>query len=150
MRKAPPPRRRLRPAADRRAGSGERKLIDASLDDGTPLRVTLGQGRVLKGLERGLRGVCEGDEVVVTIPPRLGFDEPGKTFQHKPVPAGTMVEYRARIAGVLKRGFVGALAFDLAHPVEAKWPALLALLLLLLVVRWAKRALAPVPHAKRQ
>lgn len=54
-------------------------------DEGAPphflreeaLTLTLGRGQVIKGLDQGLIGMCEGEKRKIVIPPHLGYGEIG-------------------------------------------------------------------------
>lgn len=49
-------------------------MFDSSLKPGrTPFPVTLGQGRVIQGWEKGLLGIKVGEKRKLTIPPALGY-----------------------------------------------------------------------------
>lgn len=37
----------------------------------------LGAGRVIKGWENGLQGICKGEVRMLTIPPELGYGDRG-------------------------------------------------------------------------
>ncbi|KAL1696115.1 hypothetical protein GGG16DRAFT_44093 [Schizophyllum commune] len=51
--------------------------FDSSLDRGTPFSVTLGQGRVIKGWDEGLLGMCVNEKRTLTIPPNLAYGSRG-------------------------------------------------------------------------
>jgi peptidylprolyl isomerase len=53
------------------------KEFDASWDRGQPFPVTLGQGQVIQGWERGLVGMREGGRRLLVIPPALGYGSAG-------------------------------------------------------------------------
>ena len=42
-----------------------------------PISFKLGAGKVIKGWERGLAKTCPGEQVVMIIPPELGYGEKG-------------------------------------------------------------------------
>ncbi len=50
-------------------------VFDSSVQKGLPFRVTLGEGRVVKGWEKGLLGVKKGQKRTLTIPAELGYGE---------------------------------------------------------------------------
>lgn len=51
--------------------------FDSSRDRNQPFQVILGEGRVIKGFEQGLRGMKAGQRRKVTIPYSLGYGEKG-------------------------------------------------------------------------
>jgi len=73
-----------------------------------PLKVYVGKGHVLAGMDLALRGRCLGEEIDVRIPPELAFDDPSKNFgegkdnQGKPVPDGTVVRYKMKVVKIDK------------------------------------------------
>jgi hypothetical protein len=72
------------------AADGTETQIDAnppkSKDDPTPepLKVFIGKGHVLAGMDLALRGRCVDEEINVVIPPALAFDDPSKNFGDGP------------------------------------------------------------------
>ncbi|MEZ4394820.1 MAG: FKBP-type peptidyl-prolyl cis-trans isomerase, partial [Polyangiales bacterium] len=62
-----------------------------------PFRVRLGQGRLIAGFERGVRGMRVGEVRRVTIPPALGYGERG----HPPtIPANATLIFEIELIGV--------------------------------------------------
>ncbi|MEU8761768.1 FKBP-type peptidyl-prolyl cis-trans isomerase [Streptomyces sp. NPDC048659] len=53
--------------------------FDASWDRGTPFKFALGGGRVIKGWDRGIRGMRVGGRREITVPPRLGYGDASPT-----------------------------------------------------------------------
>ncbi|KAG2492732.1 hypothetical protein HYH03_008898 [Edaphochlamys debaryana] len=51
--------------------------FDSSVDRGTPFTFTLGEGRVIKGWDRGLLGMCVGEKRKLKIPSHLGYGDSG-------------------------------------------------------------------------
>lgn len=49
----------------------------SSLTTGKPHITQLGTGSMIKGLDRGLLDMCEGEKRKITMPPHLGFGEKG-------------------------------------------------------------------------
>ncbi|MEU6309400.1 FKBP-type peptidyl-prolyl cis-trans isomerase [Streptomyces sp. NPDC047014] len=47
--------------------------FDASWDRGEPFKFAVGGGRVIKGWDRGIRGMRVGGRREITIPPRLAY-----------------------------------------------------------------------------
>jgi len=53
------------------------KVFDSSLSRGVPFEVTLGEGRVIAGWEKGLLGAKKGSSITLTIPAEMGYGERG-------------------------------------------------------------------------
>ncbi|MFG2310923.1 FKBP-type peptidyl-prolyl cis-trans isomerase [Streptomyces sp. NPDC048566] len=53
--------------------SGEE--FDASWDRGEPFKFALGGGKVIKGWDRGVRGMRVGGRREIIVPPRLGYGD---------------------------------------------------------------------------
>jgi FKBP-type peptidyl-prolyl cis-trans isomerase len=51
--------------------------FDSSYDRNTPLSFPLGQGFVIEGWEKGILGMCVGEERSLVIPPELGYGDRG-------------------------------------------------------------------------
>ncbi|MGZ0203618.1 FKBP-type peptidyl-prolyl cis-trans isomerase [Streptomyces sp. RM1] len=49
------------------------KEFDASWDRSEPFKFTLGGGKVIKGWDRGVRGMRVGGRREIIVPPRLGY-----------------------------------------------------------------------------
>ncbi|MFF9375527.1 FKBP-type peptidyl-prolyl cis-trans isomerase [Streptomyces griseoluteus] len=49
------------------------KEFDASWDRGEPFKFALGGGRVIKGWDRGIKGMRVGGRREIIVPPRLGY-----------------------------------------------------------------------------
>ncbi|MFE0640537.1 FKBP-type peptidyl-prolyl cis-trans isomerase [Streptomyces sp. NPDC058877] len=69
-------------------GSG--KEFDASWDRGEPFKFALGGGRVIKGWDRGVRGMRVGGRREIVVPPRLGY---GKQSPSPLIPAGSTLVF---------------------------------------------------------
>lgn len=83
-------------------GQQRMEQFDGSGDK--PLKVTLGENRIIKGMERGMLGQCQGEQRNILIPPQLAFDDPTVRFNQKPVPDGTMILYQITINRITKTG----------------------------------------------
>ncbi|WP_329113815.1 FKBP-type peptidyl-prolyl cis-trans isomerase [Streptomyces sp. NBC_01465] len=49
------------------------KEFDSSWERGQPFKFAVGGGRVIKGLDRGVRGMKVGGRREIIVPPRLGY-----------------------------------------------------------------------------
>ena len=49
-------------------------MFDETKTKGFPFKFQLGGGRIIEGLERGVRGMCKGESRALLVPPELGFD----------------------------------------------------------------------------
>jgi len=70
--------------------------FDASYDRGSPFGVQLGAGRVIKGWEEGLLGMCIGEKRTLTIPPSLGYGQRAMG----PIPAGSTLIFETELMGI--------------------------------------------------
>ncbi|GAB9473779.1 hypothetical protein Gpo141_00010926 [Globisporangium polare] len=52
-------------------------VFDSSRSRGKPFTFTLGAGRVIKGWDQGLGGMCIGEKRTLTIPSDLGYGDHG-------------------------------------------------------------------------
>ncbi|MGW4158358.1 FKBP-type peptidyl-prolyl cis-trans isomerase [Streptomyces sp. NPDC004788] len=66
------------------------KEFDASWDRGEPFKFALGGGRVIKGMDRGVRGMKVGGRREIIVPPRLGY---GKQSPSPLIPAGSTLVF---------------------------------------------------------
>ncbi|MFJ9423649.1 FKBP-type peptidyl-prolyl cis-trans isomerase [Streptomyces sp. NPDC101249] len=64
--------------------------FDASWDRGQPFKFALGGGSVIKGWDRGVRGMRVGGRREIVVPPRLGY---GKQAPSPLIPAGSTLVF---------------------------------------------------------
>ncbi|MCX5205449.1 FKBP-type peptidyl-prolyl cis-trans isomerase [Streptomyces sp. NBC_00237] len=72
--------------------------FDASWDRGEPFKFAVGGGRVIKGWDRGLRGMKVGGRREIVIPPRLGY---GKQSPSPLIPAGSTLVFVVDLLSVV-------------------------------------------------
>lgn len=79
-------------------------LADGTVFDsnvgGKPLQFTLGDGKVIPGWEKGLGRTCPGEQVVMIIPPELGYGEAGAGDV---IPAGATLYFITKLQGLNRR-----------------------------------------------
>lgn len=73
--------------------------FESSHDTGKPSSFKLGHGYMIKGLERGLQGMCVGEKRRLTIPANLAY---GKIGDGKNVPAGADLIYDVEVIHIQK------------------------------------------------
>lgn len=66
------------------------KEFDASWDRGQPFKFAVGGGRVIKGWDRGIRGMKVGGRREIIVPPRLGY---GNQSPSPSIPAGSTLVF---------------------------------------------------------
>ncbi|WP_405765349.1 FKBP-type peptidyl-prolyl cis-trans isomerase [Streptomyces sp. NBC_00080] len=66
------------------------KEFDSSWDRDQPFKFALGGGRVIKGWDRGLRGMKVGGRREIVVPPRLGY---GNQSPSPLIPAGSTLVF---------------------------------------------------------
>ncbi|MGW4053550.1 FKBP-type peptidyl-prolyl cis-trans isomerase [Streptomyces sp. NPDC004779] len=64
--------------------------FDASWDRGEPYKFALGGGKVIKGWDRGVRGMRVGGRREIVVPPRLGY---GKQSPTALIPPGSTLVF---------------------------------------------------------
>ncbi|MEK9521635.1 FKBP-type peptidyl-prolyl cis-trans isomerase [Streptomyces venezuelae] len=64
--------------------------FDASWDRGQPFKFAVGGGRVIKGWDRGVRGMRVGGRREIVVPPRLGY---GDRSPSPLIPAGSTLVF---------------------------------------------------------
>ncbi|KAF8647104.1 hypothetical protein AX16_006937 [Volvariella volvacea WC 439] len=73
------------------------KKFDSSRDRGQPFALTLGQGRVIRGWEEGLKGMCVGERRILTIPPDMAY---GSRGFGDIIPAGSTLVFDVELLAV--------------------------------------------------
>ena len=76
------------------------KQFDANQDFG----FTLGQGEVIKGWDKGLNGMCPGEERDLTIPPEDGYGEQGAGAD---IPGGATLLFHVKLNSINGGGAAG-------------------------------------------
>ncbi|MFF7384808.1 FKBP-type peptidyl-prolyl cis-trans isomerase [Streptomyces griseoluteus] len=66
------------------------KEFDASWDRGEPFKFALGGGKVIKGWDRGIKGMRVGGRREIIVPPRLGY---GKQSPTPLIPPGSTLVF---------------------------------------------------------
>ncbi|MFJ6850859.1 FKBP-type peptidyl-prolyl cis-trans isomerase [Streptomyces sp. NPDC091271] len=66
------------------------KEFDTSWDQGRPFKFAVGGGKVIKGWDRGVRGMKVGGRREIIVPPRLGY---GNQSPSPLIPAGSTLVF---------------------------------------------------------
>jgi FKBP-type peptidyl-prolyl cis-trans isomerase 2 len=67
--------------------------FDKAREDETFI-LQLGKDEVVKGLEQGLKGICEGEKRTVIVPPALGYGDVAKRgANNKKIPGGSTLHF---------------------------------------------------------
>lgn len=74
--------------------------FDDSYSRGQPLSFAIGSGRVIKGWEQGIEGMCVGEKRKLTIPPELGYGSRGIG----PIPPNAVLVFNVELESVSKYG----------------------------------------------
>ena len=78
---------------DQSSTAGEKgKKFDSSRDRGSTFDVQIGRGRVIKGWDEGLVGLCKGAKATLVIPPDMGYGERGAGAD---IPGGATLNFDA-------------------------------------------------------
>jgi len=70
--------------------------FDSSIDRGTPLKINLGVGQVIKGWDLGLLGMKVGEKRKLTIPPELAYGQQVVG----PIPANSTLIFEVDLLGI--------------------------------------------------
>ena len=92
--------------ANYRAKKGDRVILSyqgllasgEQFDNGT-LDFTLGAGKVIPGLERGMTGGCAGEKIVLIVPPELGYGD----VKADKIPAGSTLYFITSLNGIVRK-----------------------------------------------
>ncbi|MFI9193521.1 FKBP-type peptidyl-prolyl cis-trans isomerase [Streptomyces californicus] len=66
------------------------KEFDSSWESGAPFKFAVGGGKVIKGWDRGVRGMRSGGRREIIVPPRLGY---GKQSPTASIPPGSTLVF---------------------------------------------------------
>ncbi|MEU4360238.1 FKBP-type peptidyl-prolyl cis-trans isomerase [Streptomyces virginiae] len=72
--------------------------FDASWDRDQPFKFAVGGGRVIKGWDRGIRGMKVGGRREIVVPPRLGY---GNQSPSPLIPAGSTLVFVVDLLSVV-------------------------------------------------
>lgn len=99
------------------------QMFDSSLAKGRqPLEFQLGKGKVIKGWEMGIKGMCIGEKRKLIIPPHLGY---GSRAIENVIPANSVLIFETELISIKKKS-----SFDPALLLQiAIWPILAGMLL---------------------
>ncbi|KAL9235627.1 hypothetical protein vseg_010371 [Gypsophila vaccaria] len=72
-------------------------VFDSSFENGNPIEFELGSGRVIKGWDQGLLGMCVGEKRKLKIPSNLGYGEYGSP---PTIPGGATLIFDTELVSV--------------------------------------------------
>ena len=75
------------------------KVFDSN-EGKEPIRFSLGAGQVIRGWDRGLTGSCPGEQVVMIIPPELGYGDKGAGAGV--IPGGATLYFITTLNGLIR------------------------------------------------
>merc|ERR1712001_194222 len=73
------------------------KKFDSSYDRGQPFQVQIGVGKVIKGWDQGIVGMCIGEKRKLIIPPELGYGQQG--VGNGLIPGGATLDFEVELLG---------------------------------------------------
>ncbi|XP_046403494.1 peptidyl-prolyl cis-trans isomerase FKBP2 [Ischnura elegans] len=75
-------------------------VFDSSYERKNPLTFTLGSGQVIKGWDRGLLGMCEGEKRKLVIPSELGYGAHGSPPK---IPGGATLIFEVELVKIQRK-----------------------------------------------
>jgi len=75
--------------------------FDSSIPRGSPLTFQLGAGRVIKGWDQGLVGMCEGEKRKLVIPSDLAYGDSGSPPK---IPGGATLVFEVELVKIDRKG----------------------------------------------
>ena len=75
--------------------------FDSSIPRGKPFTFPLGAGRVIKGWDQGLVGMCEGEKRKLIIPPQLGYGASGSPPK---IPGDSVLVFEVELLKIERKG----------------------------------------------
>jgi hypothetical protein len=83
---------------DESSETGEKgKKFDSSRDRGKTFGTQIGVGRVIKGWDQGIVGLCKGAQANLIIPPELGYGASGAGGD---IPGGATLHFDVEVVGI--------------------------------------------------
>ena len=78
---------------------GVDNIFDSSLKR-EPLEFQIGVGKVVKGWDEGILGMCIGEKRKLTVPPHLGYGKRGKPEAFRPIPGSATLYFEVKLLGI--------------------------------------------------
>jgi len=75
--------------------------FDSSIPRGQPLNFQLGTGRVIKGWDQGLVGMCQGEKRKLVIPSDLGYGASGSPPK---IPGNSVLVFEVELVRIERKG----------------------------------------------
>lgn len=83
--------------------TGEPGYVFETTSKGRPLRVMLGSGSLVKGLEDSLYGMCVGEKRRVVVPPSLGYGKQGMRTKRVFIPGQATLQFDIEFVGYYEK-----------------------------------------------
>ncbi|XP_066023870.1 uncharacterized protein [Pocillopora verrucosa] len=119
-------------------------MFDSSLAKGRePLEFQLGKGKVIKGWEMGIKGMCIGEKRKLIIPPHLGY---GARGIQNVIPSDSVLIFTTELMSIKRKSlFDPKLLLQIGF-----WPLLAGVILYYLYRKTSKKSAKPETKSSKK